>query len=165
MGRGLCDFYGIAYKEQMIAYVTKHPPTGIPEAQHAVEEHTGLKRSPTHIRACLLRIGMKCRKVGYVPGNTVDPEKINEQEDVQRDEREPRLEDAKAGTRNVYFMDAAHVVFRAYLGVLWCVQRLFIPSPAGRKRFNVLGALDALTHDVLTMTNCTSINSRSVYKL
>lgn len=154
-----------AYKEQMIAYFTKHPPTSIPEAQHAVEEQTGLKRSPTQIRDFLLRIGMKCRKVGHVPGNTVDPEKITEQEDFQRDELEPRLEEAKTGTRKVYFMDAAHFVFRAYLGVLWCFQRIFIPSPAGRKRFNVLGALDALTHEVLTMTNCTSMNSRSVCKL
>ncbi len=89
-----------AYTEQMIAYVTTHPPTGIPEAQHAVEEQTGLKRSPTHIRDFLRRIGMKCRKVGHVPGKTVDPETMKEQEDFQRDEREPRLEEAKAGKRN-----------------------------------------------------------------
>ncbi len=154
-----------AYKDEMIAYVTKHPPTGIAEAQYAVEEQTGLKRSPTHIRKFLLRIGMKCRKVGHVPGKSVEPENMKEQEDFQRDELEPRLEDAKAGKRNVYFMDAAHVVFRAYLGFLWCFQRMFIPSPAGRKRFNVLGALDALTHEMLTMTNFTYINSRSVCKL
>ena len=35
----------------------------------------------------------------HVPGKTVDPEKIKEQEDFQRDELEPRLEEAKAGTR------------------------------------------------------------------
>lgn len=154
-----------AYKEEMIAYFTDHPPAGIAEAQYAIEEHTGLKRSPTQIREFLLRIGMKCRKVGHVPGNAVEPEKIKEQEDFQRDELEPRLEEAQAGTRKVYFMDAAHFVFRAYLGFLWCFQRMFIPSPAGRKRFNVLGALDALTHEVLTITNCTYINSRSVCKL
>lgn len=154
-----------AYTEPMIAYFTKHPPTTLAEAQHAIEEHTGLHRSPTQVREFLLRIGMKCRKVGHVPGKTVEPEKITEQEDFQRDELDPRLEEAKAGTRKVYFMDAAHFVFRVYLGFLWCFERLFIPSPSGRKRFNVLGALDAVTHEMLTITNFTYINSRSVCKL
>ncbi len=154
-----------AYREQVMAYFTKHPPTTIAEAQHAIEQQTGLKRSPTQVREFLLRIGMKCRKVGHVPGKTVEPEKITEQEDFQRDELEPRLEEARAGTRKVYFMDAAHFVFRVYLGFLWCFQRIFIPSPSGRKRFNVLGALDALTHKMLTVTNFTYINSRSVCTL
>lgn len=154
-----------AYREQMIAYFTKRPPTTIAEAQYAIEQQTGLKRSPTQIREFLLRIGMKCRKVGHVPGKIVEPAKITEQETFQREELEPRLEEARADTRKVYFVDAAHFVFRVYLGFLWCFQRLFIPSPSGRKRFNVLGALDAVTHEVLTITNFTSINSRSVCKL
>ncbi len=154
-----------AYREQMTAYFTTHPPTSIAEAQHAIEQQTGLTRSPTQVREFLLRIGMKCRKVGHVPGKTVEPEKMTEQEDFQRDELEPRLEEARQGTRKVYFMDAAHFVFRVYLGFLWCFERLFIPSPSGRKRFNVLGALDAVTHEVLTITNFTYINSRSVCTL
>jgi len=62
-------------------------------------------------------------------------------------------------------MDAAHFVFRVYLGCIWCFERVFIPSPAGRKRFNVLGALDAVTHELITVTNDSSINSLSVCKI
>jgi hypothetical protein len=45
----------------------------------------------------------------------------------------------------------------AFLGFVWCFERVFIKSPSGRKRFNVLGALNAITHEVITVTNETYI--------
>ncbi|BBO90987.1 hypothetical protein DSCOOX_52800 [Desulfosarcina ovata subsp. ovata] len=62
-------------------------------------------------------------------------------------------------------MDAAHFVFAPFLGYLWCFARLFIKAPSGRKRFNVLGALDAITHEMITITNTGYINSYSVCQL
>ena len=59
-------------------------------------------------------------------------------------------------------MDAAHFVHRAYLGVLWCFTRIFIASPSGRQRFNVLGAVNAITKEVLTVTNESYINAQSI---
>lgn len=59
-------------------------------------------------------------------------------------------------------MDAAHFVYGAFLGYLWCLTRLFVPSPAGRKRHNVLGALHAVSKEVVTITNTSYINSHSV---
>jgi len=78
---------------------------------------------------------------------------------------EPRLEEAKAGRRCVFFMDAAHFVFAPFLGYLWCFTRLFIKAPAGRKRFNVLGALDAISHEMITVTNTGYINAESVCEM
>ena len=52
-----------------------------------------------------------------------------------------------------------------FLGYLWCFFRQFIQAPSGRKRFNVLGALHATTLQVVTFTNDTYINSRSVARL
>jgi len=43
--------------------------------------------------------------------------------------------------------------------------RLFIPSPSGRKRFNVLAALEAVSKDIITVTNETYINAESVCQL
>ena len=43
--------------------------------------------------------------------------------------------------------------------------RLFIKAPAGRKRFNVLGALNAMPHELITVTNDTYINAQSVCDL
>jgi transposase len=45
------------------------------------------------------------------------------------------------------------------------ISRIFIKSPAGRWRFNVLGALNAITHDIVTVTNSTYINALSVCDL
>lgn len=48
---------------------------------------------------------------------------------------------------------------------MWCFERLFIKSGAGRQRFNVLGALNAVTHELITVTNETYINAQSVCEL
>ena len=77
---------------------------------------------------------------------------------------QPRLDEAQAGTRVVLFMDAAHFVLSAFLGFLWSVTRIFI-APSGRQRFNVLGALNAITHEMVTFTNDTYITAQSVCAL
>lgn len=44
-------------------------------------------------------------------------------------------------------------------------MRLFLRSPSGRKRFNVLGALDYSTKELVTITNLTYITSTTVCEL
>lgn len=51
------------------------------------------------------------------------------------------------------------------MGFLWCFERLFVKSGAGRKRFNVLGAMNAVTHELITVTNEAYINAESVCEL
>jgi len=80
-------------------------------------------------------------------------------------EMEPRLAQARAGKRAVFFVDAAHFVLAPFLGFLWSVARIFIPAPAGRQRFNVLGALNAITHELITVTNDCYITAESVCAL
>lgn len=75
------------------------------------------------------------------------------------------MEEAKAGLRLVYFVDAAHFVRSPYLGFLWCFIRVFIQAPSGRQRFNVLGALNAITHELVKVTNDTYINSQTICEL
>ena len=82
-------------------------------------------------------MGLKTRKIGYLPGKAANPEKIKEQEDLRKKKLELLLAKARIGKRAVYFVDAAHFIHRAYLGFIWCFQRIFIPSPSGRKRFNI----------------------------
>lgn len=78
---------------------------------------------------------------------------------------EPRLAEAQAGKRAVFFVDAAHFVLAPFLGCLWSLTRIFIKAPAGRQRFNVLGALNAVTHELITVTNDTYITAESVCAL
>jgi transposase len=62
----------------------------------------------------------------------------------------------------VLFVDAAHFVFGPFLGYLWCLVRLLVPGPSGRKRYNVLAALNAVTHEVIRVANHSYINAESV---
>jgi transposase len=65
----------------------------------------------------------------------------------------------------VFFVDAAHFVLAPFLGMLWCFARVFIRAPAGRQRFNVLGALNAITHELMMVTNDTYITASTVCEL
>ena len=51
------------------------------------------------------------------------------------------------------------------MGYLWSLTRIFIKAPAGRKRFNVSGAIDSVTHELITITDETYINALSVCEL
>jgi transposase len=153
------------YAPTLEQYFNENPPRTVNEAQAKIEELTGIKRSPTQIREFMKRIGLKRRKIGYIPGKATEPKKIEEQEEFKTKELEPRLREAKEGKRVVFFTDVAHFVFGVFLGYVWSLFRLFIPSPSGRKRFNVLGAINAVTKEIITVTNETYINAESVCQL
>ena len=91
-----------------------------------------------------------------------DPDK---QKEFLEQEIQPGLEEAQAGKRVVLFVDAAHFVLAPFLGFLWSVVRVFIQAPAGRQRFNVLGALNAITHELVTITNDAYITAESGWAL
>ena len=90
---------------------------------------------------------------------------IEKQDEFRINQLEPRLDEAKSGKRVVFFVDSAHFVLAPFLGMLWSFVRIFIPAPAGRQRFNVLGALNAITHELISVTNDTYINACSVCEL
>ena len=90
---------------------------------------------------------------------------LDQQTAFLEQEMQPRLEEAQAGRRAVFFMDAAHFVLAPFLGFLWSVVRIFIKAPAGRQRFNVLGALNAITHELITVTNDSYITAQTVCQL
>jgi len=62
----------------------------------------------------------------------------------------------------ILFMDAVHCVWQAVLGVLWSLERIFIPAASGRKRINVLGAYDPVANKLLRIITRTYINSATV---
>ena len=72
------------------------------------------------------------------------------------------MAEARAGQRTVYFVDASHFVMSSFLGWLWCFARLHVRAASGRQRYNVLGALNAVTHELVTEINTAYINAVSV---
>ena len=75
------------------------------------------------------------------------------------------MTEAQAGERVVFFVDAAHFVVAAFLGWLWCAARLFVRGASGRQRYNVLGALNAVSHELIRVTNHTYITAETVCDL
>ena len=80
-------------------------------------------------------------------------------------ELKPRLDAAEAGKGHVFFVDAAHFVFGTFLCCLWSFQRIFIRAASGRQRFNVLGAWNAITRELITVTNTTVVNTETMCEL
>jgi len=77
----------------------------------------------------------------------------------------PRLQEAEEGKRQVFFVDAAHMVFGSFLCCLWSFARLFVRAASGRQRFNVLGAWNAITQELLAVTNTTVVNTETMCAL
>ena len=77
----------------------------------------------------------------------------------------PRLDAAQAGEGHVFFVDAAHFVFGTFLGCLWSFTRIFVRAASGRQRFNVLGAWNAITRELITVTNTTVVNTETMGEL
>jgi transposase len=106
-------------------------------------------------------IGMKVRKACSIPGK-VDPQL---QLEFYTNELLPKLEQASKGQRKVFFVDAAHFVMGAFLGMIWCFARVFIKTSPGRQRYNVLGAIDSQNQELISIRTTENINSSSVVAL
>ena len=134
------------------------PPASVKEAKQRIMDLTGIERSPTQIRVFMKRIGMKFIKTGHIPAKA-DSEK---QKKWLKDEFEPVLLLCQQDKAHLLFIDAAHFVLAPFLCCLWCFKRIFIKSPAGRKRVNVLGAINAITKQIHFTSNETFINANSI---
>lgn len=139
----------------------QRPPATIGEAVERIEKLTGLRRSPTQVTEFLKKLGLKRRQVGQIPAKA-DPKK---QQEFLDEKLSPCLVEAQANKRHVFFIDAAHFVLQPFLGFLWSFVRRFIKAPAGRQRFNVLGALHATTRQLVTITNTGYVNAHTVAAL
>jgi transposase len=77
----------------------------------------------------------------------------------------PCLDAAVAGRGHVFFVDAAHFVFGTFLCCLWSFARIFVRAASGRQRFNVLGAWNAVTRELIAVTNTTVVNTETMGEL
>jgi transposase len=92
-------------------------------------------------------------------------EHVKTQQEFLEQELGPVLEQAKRGTGHVLFVDAAHCVFGSFLCCLWSFVRLFVRAAAGRQRFNVPGAWNAVTRELVSVTNTTVVNALTMCEL
>jgi transposase len=155
------------HRTSLEEHFQQHPPRSVGEAQEVIRQRTGIRRGLTQVRRFLRRLGLKPRKVAAIPipPKSTPQEHARTQQQFLDEQLEPILAEASAGHRDVYFVDAAHFVYAAFVGWVWCLVRWCIRSPSGRKRFNVLGALNAVSHQLIRVTNHSYINAESVCAL
>lgn len=78
----------------------------------------------------------------------------------------PLLVRAEKETETLLFLDASHFVMGSdFLGCVYGKTRRFVKSFSGRMRYNVLGAIDFATKEVLTVTNTTYITATQVCEM
>src|SRR5215207_2459788 len=158
----------LQHERSLEEYFWDHPPRSTKEAAKVIEEQTGVRRGLTQARAFLKdHLGLRYRKVAAIP---VPPKKTieehaQEQARLLEQELEPALAEARAGHAAVFFVDAAHFVWAPFLVAVWCLARLFVRSGTGRRRYNVLGALNAVTHEVTRVCNEGYVNAQTVCTL
>jgi len=151
----------VTHKGTIEEELRSNPPATIKEAASRIEEITGIKRSENRVAAFLKKIGLKRLKTAQVPAKA----DTLEQEVFMEEKLQPKIEEARQGKCELLFVDASHFVLSAFLGYLWCFARIFVKSPSGRQRYNVLGAFNAISHELITVTNDKYINADSIILL
>lgn len=146
------------YTNQIKASFDEKPVGTLKEASAQIENITGIKLSLTQIACYLDQVGIKRRKVKQMP----DKVDLEAQETFKTETLDPLIERAKNKQIHLFAVDAAHFVLKPFLGFLYSFRVIFTRASAGRKRLNVLGALNMITKQVHTFTNETYINSESV---
>ena len=152
----------LPHKKEIKLLFQSTPPHTVSEAVFEIEQLTGIKLGLSVCREFMHKhLGMKCRKMAAIPSKA-DPER---QDVFLEQELKPLLDEEKKEKGFVFFVDAAHFVMGAFLGMIWCFKRLFLRSSSGRKRYNVLGAYSNRDTSLITITNEDYVNSDTIVEL
>jgi transposase len=146
---------------EIAASFSAAPVATASEGGARIEELTGIKLSDSQVGRIMRRLGMRYQKSAAVPGKC-DPQM---QFDFLNDELLPRLDEARKGERRVFFVDAAHFVMGAFLGMVWAFARVFVRTGSGRQRYNVLGAVETRDHDFISVRTIGSVNAETICEL
>lgn len=149
------------YTSEILSYFETNAPSTIAQICVDIQKITGISLQETAVRTFIKSLGVKRRKTVSIPAGA----KPAAQQVYHDTQLQPRLQEAREGKRRVLFVDSAHFVLGAFLSFVWGLTRPFVRTPSGRQRYNVLGALDAITHELITVTNDTYITSTQVCEL
>lgn len=150
------------YEDQIIAELDRGNYHTHKQIANMIYEKFGLVISPSAVGRFLKKNGFRKLKGGSLPAKA-DPKKQREFHDTIL---MPLLKKAKEGVARVLFADASHFVMGSdFVGSVYCRERRYIKTFSGRKRYNVLGAIDYISKEVLTIANDTYITATEICEL
>ena len=147
-----------SYEGSLLAYFKDNPVNSVAMAVAKIEELTGIKKSVSRVRAWMHKVGMKYQKTAQIPAKACPKAQKTWQVEVF----EPLRKKAELGEITLLFGDAMHCVMGVFLSFLWSFERIFIKSSPGRKRLNVVGAVNAISKKVSFTTNTTQVNAETM---
>lgn len=132
------------------------------EIQKWIKDTHTISVSTKHLGSFLKSKGIRKLKCGSIPAKA-DPKT---QAAFYQDILCPLMEKAQSGKGKLYFVDASHFVMGCdFIGAIYGKTRRFVKSLSGRSRYNVLGALDYVSKQVITVTDDEHITATSVCDL
>jgi transposase len=137
------------------------PVADAKQAVARIHSLTGIRLSESQSRRFMKSLGLKLRKTAPIPGKCDSQLQF----DFYTREMLPRLEEARLGERKVLFVDAAHFVLGAFLGLIWCFERIFLKTSPGRQRYNILGAIDSHNQEFTSIRTTDNINALTIIDL
>ena len=155
------------HQDSLEEYFLKHPVRSAKQARAIIEQQTGVRRGLSQVRHFLKgRLGLHAQDRGHPRAAPADGRGARPGTGHLR-AREVRAAPGAGPPRPEAGLLRGRGPLRLppFLGCLWCAARLFVRAASGRKRYNVLGALDAVTHRLVRVTNHDYINAESVCAL
>ena len=107
------------------------------------------------------KMGMSLKKCAQIPARADGQLQL----DFYDKELLPKLDEASEGNGLVFFVDAAHFVLGAFLGMVWCFARPYIKTSPGWQRYSVLGALGSHSKELISIRTAGNIDSSSLCEL
>lgn len=137
--------------------LVKGVPRNAREAADIIRRLSGHTFSLTWVRTLMRDAEMSFKKLQPVPGKA-DPDRQKQWDaDIQ-----PVISEAEEGRRRLLFMDAVHFTLEAFTCRVWCKGSLYLPTGAGRNRFNLLGAIDPFTMDLIQSHSMMYVDAEQV---
>lgn len=142
-------------------------PQSIKQACQRIYQLTGLKRGPTQVRHFIRRIlNYRYRKYRPLPGGKKTMKELAQiQTKFIKNTLQPLLDKASRGVAEVFFMDAAHPVLGFHSGQVWSENPLYLRTSSGRYRMNILGAMQAISKELFSITTPDYIKATSVVEM
>lgn len=91
------------YEGLITTVFEQKPPRTLVEARARIADLTGIERSPAQVGKVLKKFGLRRRKTGAIPGPAPTAERQAEQARFEAEALTPRLAEAQAGRRAVFF--------------------------------------------------------------
>ena len=149
-------------EDQIIEEIETHNYYTLRQVADMVSEKFGINITQWTAGRLLKKKGLKKFKCGSLPAKA----NVEEQRKFYEETCQPLMKKAEAGEVALLFLDASHFVMGCdYLGHIWGTERRYLKTNSGRKRYNVLGALDFVSKRILTVSNDTYITSTQVCEI